>query len=118
FIVKRIPISHIPVYCRYFSKLSTKDILANQALQETINTAGEKALGEVERLVRENAVTFDKIIALSKQFAIESGLLQDKQVFQTIYDIESKRGHASMIMLGNAVFSDIPFAGAIELTIC
>jgi len=39
-------------------------------------------------------------------------LLQNKDVLSAISKIESKGGHASMIMLGNSVFSDIPFEGA------
>jgi hypothetical protein len=48
---------------------------------------------------------------------VNSGLLRDKKTIQTIKNIEKNNGNASMIMLGNAVFSDKPFKGAIKLRI-
>ncbi len=146
FVAQKIPITGIPVHCKYFSKLPTKAILSNKKRFEQINRAGRKALEEVQNLLRNTVIQtevegshstsdaldsstvarndkeekelFSQIIQVSKQFAEESGLLTDKQVIHTIQNIESRDGHASMIMLGNAVFSDIPFEDSIELTIC
>ena len=45
------------------------------------------------------------------------GLLKDKNVIKTIKNIKKNNGNASMIMLGNAVFSDIKFKGSEKLII-
>lgn len=139
FKVQKIPITGIPVYYKYFSKLPTKDILADTKRFKQINAAGKKAIEEVQSLLKyvidangmENnnwipdqvgddkvKEVFAKIIGISKNFAEESGLLTDQRVKKTIKEIELRGGHASMILLGNAVFSDIPFEGAMELKIC
>ena len=44
-------------------------------------------------------------------------MLKDKKVIAAIKGIEKNDGNASMIMLGNAVFSDTYFKGSIELVI-
>ena len=41
----------------------------------------------------------------------------DEKVISTIKEIEKTGGHASMIMLGNAIFSDTPFANSLHLKI-
>jgi len=48
---------------------------------------------------------------------MNSGLLKNKKVIDLINNIENKKGNASMIMLGNAVFSDKKFKGSKELII-
>ena len=54
---------------------------------------------------------------ISKEFSINSGLLKNKKVIDAIKNIENDNGNASMIMLGNAVFSDIKFDGSRKLII-
>ena len=51
---------------------------------------------------------------VSKRFSVESGLLSDARVIETIEQIEAEGGVASMIMLGNGVFSTHPFEDAVE----
>src|SRR3989344_784315 len=62
-------------------------------------------------------IKFKDIIKISKGFAVGSGLLKDKNTIEAIKNIEKNKGNASMIMLGNAVFSDKYFKGAIKLKI-
>ena len=57
------------------------------------------------------------IIKISKEFSIDSGLLKSKKTISLIKNIEKNNGNASMIMLGNAVFSNIYFRGSKELMI-
>lgn len=111
FIVKKIPLENIPVYCKYFSKLSTRAVLSDPKMKETINQSA------TERLKKLNTNKFSGLISVSKEFALNSGLLTNKKVINTIKKIEAGGGNASMIMLGNAVFSDIPFAGSLKLKI-
>ena len=111
FIVKKIPSENLPVYCKYFSKLSTKTVLSDLKMKETINQSATEALKKIR------TQKFSGLISVSKEFALNSGLLTNEKVISTIKKIEGEGGHASMIMLGNAVFSDIPFAGSSKLKI-
>lgn len=118
FVVKRIPHNNMPVYCTCFSKLSTRSIITNPKLRTRINESGTIALGKLQYLFTTvGSIAFKELITLSKEFAVSSGLLTDKKVIETIKHIEQRNGYASMIMLGNAVFSDIPFQGSIKLSI-
>ncbi len=118
FVVEKLSLVNCKVYCKYISKLSTSSILTNSGLVEAINLAADEALQSIEILLQQTKTPpLGDILSISKNFAIKSGLLQDEQVKQIIERIEANNGHASMIMLGNAVMSDIPFEGATEYTI-
>lgn len=114
FEVRKMGISNIGVYCRYFSKISTKSIINNPKLKSRINKAASKALN---RIRTDKKIKFTDIIRVSKKFSAESGLLKDSQTIKTIKSIEDNGGNASMIMLGNAVFSDKPFKDALRFKI-
>ncbi len=118
FIVTRLPISKTTVYCKYFSSLDTKSVITNPALKKSINTAATKTLRRIQRVIKNNKkIKFSEIIKIAKEFAIMSNLLQDKRTTGAIKNIEKNNGNGSMIMLGNAVFSDIPFNGSMKLRI-
>ena len=118
FIIKKIPISNANVYCRYFSKISTKSIITNPKLENKINQSASIALNKIKNLIKENKnPDLSDIIKISEEFAVNSELLKDRKTIETIKKIEDNNGNASMIMLGNAVFSDKPFDGAIKLRI-
>jgi len=113
FIVKKIPINNANVYCKYFSKLSTKSIITNTKLKNKINNAAAISLNKIKGLLsKQNQIKLGNIIKISKEFAVNSRLLKDKNTMQTIKNIEENDGNASMIMLGNAVFSDKYFEGS------
>lgn len=107
-----LPVPEQIVHYRYFSPINTKDIIGHPGKRERINAAAEAALGELSRLKDNNETEFARYIVVAKEFSIESGLLMDDDVKRTIRECEQAGGSASMIMLGNAVFSDVPFAGA------
>jgi len=118
FIVKKIPINNINIYCKYFSKISTKSIITNQKLKNKINKSASIGLNKIQKLINENKnIKLGDIIKISKEFAVNSGLLRDEKTIETIKNIEENNGNASMIMLGNAVFSDKLFKGAMKLKI-
>lgn len=114
---ERLPIPAQPIYYRYFSSIQTKTILENVERRERINRAADETLQALEKLTKSDAVDFNACIQLSKQFSLNSGLLEDSRVKETISGIEKAGGVASMIMLGNAVFSTQPFEGATETTL-
>lgn len=116
FKVNKLPIKNKAVYCRYFSPIETKKVISDEKIKNKINKAGIKALSEVKKLNKNN-LNFKNLIKISKDFSIDSGLLKTKKVIKTIKDIENNNGNTSMIMLGNAVFSDIRFRGSRKLII-
>ncbi len=118
FEVIKIPLKDVPIFCLSFDKLPNNSILNNTRLTADINREAAVALGKMQDLLKSGEkVELGYIIKLSKEFAIKSGLLTDKKVIETIEAIEKDSGQASMIMLGDAVFSNINFPGAKRLTI-
>lgn len=110
----RLPIADKAVYCKYFGPIETKKIISDKKLKKKINKAGVKALEEIRNLKELN---LENLIKVSKKFSVNSGLLKDKNAISLINEIELGKGNASMIMLGNAVFSDTYFKGSEKLII-
>ncbi len=110
----KIPMEGKAVYCRYFSPIGKKTILSKN--NKKINDAGIGALNKVKEL-NKHGLNLPDLIKISKEFSVNSGLLKDKKVAKTIKNIENNDGSASMIMLGNAVFSDKYFKGSEKLMI-
>lgn len=113
---ERLPVPEQPVYYRYFGPIQTKEVLRDAEQKERINRAADAALRGIEELMKSNSnsINFNECIKISKSFALNSGLLRDRRVQHVIQEIENENGYASMIMLGNAVFSTQPFEGAKE----
>jgi pantoate kinase len=107
-----LPVPEQIVHYRYFSPINTKDIIGHPEKRKRINLAADKALDELTRLKNNNESEFAKYIVVAKEFAILSGLLLDENVKRAIGECEEAGGTASMIMLGNAVFSNVPFTAA------
>src|SRR3990167_6838961 len=101
------------------AEIQNKSILTNKKLVGRINNAGERAIRKIKQLNigMANEIHFSDIIDISKEFAKQSGLLKDRQTKKTIEQIEKNNNHASMIILGNGVFSNKPFAGSKKFTI-
>ena len=112
----RLPIAEQPIYYRYFGAIQTSEVLGNSEQTTRINRAADVALRTLQTLTsaKPNADLFNACFAVSKQFSVESGLLSDARVIDTIAGIEAEGGVASMIMLGNGVFSTHSFEGAVE----
>jgi pantoate kinase len=103
-----------PIYYRYFGPIRTEEVLCSAEQKRRINQAADSVLGKIEELLKKTSVDLNACIGLSKKFAVDSGLLSDARVQQSIAEVEGSGGSASMIMLGNAVFSTTAFTGAIE----
>ena len=112
----RLPITAQPIYYRYFGPIQTSEVLGNREQTTRINRAADVALRTLQTLTsaKPNADLFNACFAVSKQFSVESGLLSDARVIDTIASIEAEGGVASMIMLGNGVFSTHFFDNAVE----
>ena len=107
-----LPVPEQVVHYRYFSPINTKDIIGHPDKRERINTAADAALEELGRLKSRNESDFAEYIVVAKEFSIQSGLLLDDDVKSAVRECEKAGGSASMIMLGNAVFSNVPFTDA------
>lgn len=115
--VIKLNIEDKTIYYRFFSRLKTKGVLNDKELVSKINHAGDAALNKIKRLIKNRKANLKDIINISEEFSIKSGLLKDKKVVKTIKMIKKKGGNASMIMLGNAVFSDIRFKGSKKIKV-
>ena len=65
-------------------------------------------------ILKSKKINLKNLIKISKEFSIDSGLLKNKKMIKIIDKID---GEASMIMLGNAIFSDKHFKGSKKLLI-
>ena len=115
-VADRLPITEQPIYYRYFGPIQTSEVLGNREQTIHINRAADAALSVLQTLISSKPSTglFNACFEVSKRFSVESGLLSDARVIETIEQIEAEGGVASMIMLGNGVFSTHPFEEAVE----
>ena len=103
-----------PIFYRYFGPICTRAVLSDAEQAARINTAADAALEALGELSVKERVEMDECIRVCRRFAKDSGLLRDDRVRGLIADIEAAGGVASMIMLGNAVFSTSRFEGCKE----
>lgn len=115
-VADKLPILKQPIYYKYFGPIQTSEVLRNTEQTKRINKAAETALAILKKLTRTQSDPdlLSECFTVAKQFSVESGLLSDIRVKETIAQIETAGGVASMIMLGNGVFSTHAFNGATE----
>lgn len=112
FEVEKLPIKSISLYCISHGKLLTSSILNDKALIKKINIEAKKALEKIKTLT---TISFGDITSLANVFTKNTGLITP-EISGQIKEIEARGGHAAQILLGNAVVSDIPFPGAMKLS--
>lgn len=118
FEVEKLDLDTNHICCKIFGELPTKSIIQADEMREKINKVGQECLLLSSRLASlTQTVKLTELLKISKQFAQESGLLQNEKVVSTINSIEKQGGQATMIMLGNAVVSNIPLDGFFEYNI-
>ena len=111
----RIPLAPQPVYWRYFGAISTKEVLADDSSHSRINAAADAALETIAKLMQgDQSGLLNQLMDVALGFATSSGLLQDNRVKSGIAQARAAGGAATMIMLGNAVVSTVPFDGSTE----
>ena len=112
-----LPVPEQPIHFRYFGPIQTSEVIGDARRREQINLAADAALGKLFQLKERNEDNLDSYIEISREFAENSGLLLDERVRGAIDMIEAAGGRASMIMLGNAVFSTRPVEGSRETSL-
>lgn len=115
---RRLPVSEQPVFYRFFGPILTREVLGDPLRRERINQAADRALAGLRTLVDQEKVDLELCIRQARAFADESGLLADGRVLAALAGIEAQGGVGSMIMLGNALFSNRPFDQAEETALC
>lgn len=80
-------------------EIKTKSVLLDNEKKEKINKAGRACMKE---LLKEPSP--EKFLALSKKFALETGLME-KELHSAVKTLEERDITASMSMLGNSVFT-------------
>lgn len=110
FEVERLPIDPIPIYCLSHDKLLTSSILSDTKKIEKINTEAKIALKKIK-----SNLSFAEITAIANIFTNNAGLMTP-EIASKVTEIEKQGGHAAQILLGNAIVSDIPFTGAMQLS--
>lgn len=115
-VADKLSIPEQPIYYRYFGPIHTSEVLRNSEQTKRINKAADTALTVLQKLThtQSNPDLFTECFSVAKQFSVDSGLLSDDRVIDTIAQIEAAGGVGSMIMLGNGVFSTHAFDGATE----
>ena len=101
-----------PIHFRYFGPISTREVLSDPRRAAAVNRAADAALRRLSGLTGREEVPVSECVRVSRQFAGDSGLMTDARVGEAVASVEASGGAASMIMLGHAVFSTVPFAGS------
>ena len=109
-----LPVSEQAVFYRYFSPIRTQEIIGDPEHAARINAAADAALADLGGLADQGVSAFGEYVTVAKRFSVASGLLRHPDVRRIIAEVEAAGGAASMIMLGNAVFSTVAFDGATE----
>ena len=109
-----LPVGEQTVFYRYFSPIRTREIIGDPGHAGRINAAADTALADLATLADRGVPEFPEYVAVAKRFSVASGLLRHPGVRRIVTEVEAAGGAASMIMLGNAVFSTIAFDGASE----
>ncbi len=106
----RIDVNPQPIYWRYFSPIRTSEVLANKMRHKLINESADVSLETLAGMMRKSRqIRFSLLADIALGFATSSGLLADPSVKECISEARAAGGSASMIMLGNSVFSTTPF---------
>ncbi len=112
---QRMPLAPgAPIHYRYFGPIRTRDILSDPERRQRINDAADEALAALADLREAPSLDLGRVIRESRSFAAGSGLMAHEGVRAAVDQVTGSGGEASMIMLGNAVFSDVPFPGSTE----
>ena len=70
-----------PIHWRYFGKIRTSEILADQDRHKRINDAADNALAYIQNAIdRDITLSFPDLVAAALEFAETSGLLMDERV--------------------------------------
>ncbi|MBI2442680.1 MAG: hypothetical protein HYV40_02085 [Candidatus Levybacteria bacterium] len=117
FQAEKFSTTNIPIYWYSFGTLLTKGVLSSKDLLETIDKSADRALMAIEHLRKLNGITLAEILDISYEFVKTSRLLRDERTSEMIEKIRADGGHASMIVVGNAVMSDASFPGSKKLMI-
>ena len=105
--VSPLPVSCGELHVKICGPIHTADVIGSRERLKLVNAAGRRALDQIEQLGPD--LTLEQLFDISLGFSVQSELLKSRQVGSAIDKIKRAGGHATMIMLGEAVVSTIPF---------
>lgn len=108
--VHRLPVQAEFLYCKIYGPIHTAEVIGSEEKLQFINAAGNAALKTLVAMGPK--LTLEKLFDVSLEFAQSSGLLRHPNLLADIAEVQASGGQATMIMLGEAVVSTIPFSGS------
>ena len=103
-------VEHKILYYKTLGEIKTKEIITNPEMKTRINLACSKALQAI-------APSLEQLFRLGKEFAKETGLLEDEELIQLIDQVEAQGGAATMNMIGRSIIATKPFPGSTPIQI-
>jgi pantoate kinase len=113
--VTQLPVQAARLYVQVFGPIHTADVIDSAQKLQSINTAGHAALAALVKLGHN--LSIDALFNISHRFAKDSGLLTHQEMITKIETIHDLGGAATMIMLGEAIVSTVPFPDSEEVTV-
>ncbi len=113
--VTQLPLHTETLHVRIHGPIHTADVIDSAEKLQLINAAGHHALAQL--VAHGSNLTLGQLFDLSHHFATSSGLLTHQEMITTIDHIKATGGHATMIMLGEAIVSTVPFPDSRKVTV-
>ncbi len=117
FVVEKVPLINIPVYCKVFTSLETSSVLLDKHKINIIEHEASHSLHYVQNMMQDGNIHISQLLRVARKFAEASHLIASKDVSDSLEEIDALGGHGTMMLLGNAVVSDIAFPGSIQYMI-
>ncbi|MBI4991511.1 hypothetical protein HZB96_05480 [Candidatus Gottesmanbacteria bacterium] len=102
-VARKLPFAGKKVYATIIKRLPTKSVLKNKKRLAIINQSARVQLEKIKKIA---SPSLEEIIDNAYNFALESGLVDNREVVNLIESIRKNGGHATMAMLGHVVISD------------
>ncbi len=108
--VEQLPVKAETLHVRIFGPILTSEVINSREKLLHINEAGRSAIKEITEAGEH--LTLNRLLNISKDFALHSWLPLSKRLCESIAAAEAAGHAATMIMLGEAAVSSGPFPGS------
>jgi pantoate kinase len=105
--VSQLPVKTDQLHVQILGPIHTAEVIDSTEKLRHINAAGHTALQKLN--AAGNTLTLSELFEVSLEFAKASHLVTNQTMIDTIAAIRAAGGYATMIMLGEAIVSTIPF---------
>jgi pantoate kinase len=108
---RELAVEHKILYYKTLGEINTKEVITNPEMKTRINLACSKALKSITN------ASIEQLFRLGKEFAKDTGLLEDPELIQLIQQVEAQQGSATMNMIGRSIIATKPFPGSTPIQI-